>query len=169
MPMQMGIQGLLYWALTLPIQCHVCLSFTAHLEGSHAPGRPVSAWSPRPSFTENSCVHCLLECLVSPLSPVKAKFLFFVSPDMCSGAHWITAATISKNYDVSGPYAASLSLLLGIFPTQELNQDLLHCRWILYQLSYQESPWYFQPSPKLYIWWIRKWRLTEITSVYPSR
>ena len=34
----------------------------------------------------------------------------------------------------------SLSLLQGIFPTQELNQGLLHCRWILYQLSYQGSP-----------------------------
>ena len=31
----------------------------------------------------------------------------------------------------------SLSLLQGIFPTQELNQGLLHYRWILYQLSYQ--------------------------------
>jgi len=27
------------------------------------------------------------------------------------------------------------SLLQGIFPTQELNSDLLHCRWILYHLS----------------------------------
>ena len=31
----------------------------------------------------------------------------------------------------------SLSLLQGIFQTQELNQGLLHCRQILYQLSYQ--------------------------------
>ena len=31
----------------------------------------------------------------------------------------------------------SLSLLQGIFPTQESNQGLLHCRQILYQLSYQ--------------------------------
>ena len=31
-------------------------------------------------------------------------------------------------------------LLQGIFPTQESNQGLLHCRWILYQLSYQGSP-----------------------------
>ena len=30
----------------------------------------------------------------------------------------------------------SLSLLQGIFPTQELNRGLLHHRWILYQLSY---------------------------------
>ena len=30
----------------------------------------------------------------------------------------------------------SLSLLQRIFLTQELNQGLLHCKWILYQLSY---------------------------------
>ena len=40
-----------------------------------------------------------------------------------------------KNTGVS-----SLSLLQGIFQTQELNQGLLHCRQILYQLSYQGSP-----------------------------
>ena len=33
----------------------------------------------------------------------------------------------------------SLSLLQGIFQTQESSQGLLHCRWILYQLSYQGS------------------------------
>ena len=37
----------------------------------------------------------------------------------------------------------SLSLLQGTFPTQELNQGLLHCRWILYQLSYQGRPSYW--------------------------
>ena len=34
----------------------------------------------------------------------------------------------------------SLTLLQGIFPTQELNWGLLHCRRILYKLSYQGSP-----------------------------
>ena len=34
----------------------------------------------------------------------------------------------------------SLNLLQQIFPTQESNQSLLHCRLILYQLSYQEIP-----------------------------
>ena len=34
----------------------------------------------------------------------------------------------------------SLSLLQGIFPTQGTNPGLPHCRWILYQLSYQGSP-----------------------------
>ena len=34
----------------------------------------------------------------------------------------------------------SLSLLQGIFPTHESDQGLLHCRRILYQMSYQGSP-----------------------------
>ena len=39
-----------------------------------------------------------------------------------------------KNTGVGSP-----SLLQQIFLSQELNQGLLHCRWILYQLSYQFS------------------------------
>ena len=39
----------------------------------------------------------------------------------------------------------SLSLLQGIFLTQKLNRGLLHCRQILYQLSYQGS-WLLAPS-----------------------
>ena len=35
----------------------------------------------------------------------------------------------------------SLSLLQQIFPTQKSNQGLLHCRQILYQSSYEVSPW----------------------------
>ena len=38
----------------------------------------------------------------------------------------------------------SLSLLHGIFPIQESNWHLLHCRQILYQLSYQGRP---EPPP----------------------
>ena len=34
----------------------------------------------------------------------------------------------------------SLSLLQGIFPTQESNPGLLHCRWLLYQLRHKGSP-----------------------------
>jgi len=34
----------------------------------------------------------------------------------------------------------SCSLLQRIFPTQGLNPGLPHCRWILYELSYQGSP-----------------------------
>ena len=37
--------------------------------------------------------------------------------------------------------SSSLSLLQGIFPTQESNGGCLHCRLILYLLYYQGSPW----------------------------
>ena len=40
-----------------------------------------------------------------------------------------------KNTGVGSP-----SFLQGIFQAQESNWGLLHCRWILYQLSYQGSP-----------------------------
>ena len=40
----------------------------------------------------------------------------------------------------------SLSLLQGIFPTQGSNQGLLHCRQILYQLSYQGSLYWWADS-----------------------
>ena len=38
----------------------------------------------------------------------------------------------------------SLSLLQWIILTQESNQGLLHCRQILYQLSYQGSPFHWR-------------------------
>ena len=43
-------------------------------------------------------------------------------------------------------------LLQGIFPTQGSNPGLPHCRWILYQLSYQgnpsKGPYYWQKKKK---------------------
>ena len=36
---------------------------------------------------------------------------------------------------------ACQALLQGIFSTQGSNPGLLHCRWILYHLSHQASPW----------------------------
>ena len=44
----------------------------------------------------------------------------------------------------------TLSLLQGIFPTQDLNWGLLHCRQIFYQLCYQGSPLCFQVYYKGY-------------------
>ena len=65
-------------------------------------------------------------------SEVKRKLLsrvwLFVSP-------WTIHSSPGQNTGVG-----SLFLLQGIFLTQESNQGLLHCRQILYQLSYQGSP-----------------------------
>ena len=49
---------------------------------------------------------------------------------------------LQSSWDSPGPNTGvgSSSLLQGIFPTQGLNQGLLHHRQILYQLSHQGSP-----------------------------
>ena len=79
----------------------------------------------------------------------------------------------------------SHSLLQWIFPAQESNWGVLHCRWILYQLSYQGSPLKYQ-IPYLNLlsdsFWISfskrtpsKWKLflylllhLDLLSVYPN-
>ena len=49
-------------------------------------------------------------------------------------------SSVHGDYPSNNTGVGSLSLLQQVFPTQELNQGLLHCRRILYQLSYQRSP-----------------------------
>ena len=46
----------------------------------------------------------------------------------------------SGNSPVQNTGVGSLSLFKGIFATQGSNPGLLHCRWILNQLSHQRSP-----------------------------
>ena len=43
----------------------------------------------------------------------------------------------------------NLSLLQRIFPTQKSNWGLLHCRLILYELSYQGSPTFYPAWPQI--------------------
>ena len=49
----------------------------------------------------------------------------------------------------------TLSFLQQIFPTQESNWDLLHCRQILYQLSYQGSPKDLENTNSMINSWIK--------------
>ena len=58
---------------------------------------------------------------------------------------FITSWTTRKPRNTA---VGSLSLLQWIFPTQESNWGLLHCRWILYQLRYQGRPLLEWPSSK---------------------
>ena len=64
------------------------------------------------------------------------------SPGIKSRSHTLQADSLPSDPEgkVKNTGVGSLSLLQGIFLTQELNQGLLHCRRILYQLSYQGSP-----------------------------
>ena len=53
------------------------------------------------------------------------------------------------NSPVKDTGVGSLSLLHGISPTQGLNPGLLHCRWIIYQLSHKGSPKLLEDTEKL--------------------
>ena len=61
-----------------------------------------------------------------------------------------------KNTGEGNPF-----LLQGIFLIQELNRGLLHCRWLLYQLSYPESPlvWLGCPSKVSETRWLQQQKL----------
>ena len=55
----------------------------------------------------------------------------------CTAGGFLTSWATGEAQDTG---VGSCSLLQGIFPTQGSNPGLLHCRWILDQLSYQGSP-----------------------------
>ena len=54
-----------------------------------------------------------------------------------TGPHGLYSPWNSPGQDMG---VGSLSLLQRIVPTQGWNLGLLHCRWILYQLSHKGSP-----------------------------
>ena len=66
----------------------------------------------------------------------------------------------------------SHSLLQKIFPSQGSNPGLPHCRWVLHQLSYQESPlhyrrlcdWLMNVEPHSYGSKIRTWLCSQSVS-----
>ena len=55
-------------------------------------------------------------------------------------ALWVNSLPAEPQGKPKNIGVGSLSPLQGIFPTQELNWGLLHCRRTLYQLSYEGSP-----------------------------
>ena len=69
--------------------------------------------------------------------------------------HWLYSPWNSPGQNTG---VGSLSLLQGIFPTQESNRGLLHCRQILYQMSYQGSPSPQKSSAKSTLLTICRWR-----------
>ena len=69
----------------------------------------------------------------APLSESKSR-------SVMSDSLWPHGLYSPGNSLVQNTGSGSLSLLQGIFPTQGSNPGLLHCRWILYQLSHKGSP-----------------------------
>ena len=69
--------------------------------------------------------------------PILSHVWLFVTP-------WTVAYTVVCPWDSPGKNIGVVchALLQGIFPTQGSNPGLPHCRWILYPLSHQGSPFY---------------------------
>ena len=63
-----------------------------------------------------------------------------IEPRAPSPTLWADSLPAEPSEKPKNTGVGSQSLLQLVFLTQGLNQGLLHCRWILYQLSYQGSP-----------------------------
>ena len=107
----------------------LCPTLCNHMDCS-----PLDSSVHRDSSSKNTGVSCLTLQRIfhnpgtEPRSPSSQED-FFLSPE---------PPRKPRNTGVG-----SLSLLQGIFLTQESNWGLLHCRRILYQLRYQGSPYFF--------------------------
>ena len=125
----------------------LCLTLYDPMECS-PPGSSVPGDSPG-KHTGVGCHALLQENLLSPrIKPRCLSLLAGSLPSEPQGKPKITGMS-------------SLSLLQGIFPSQELNQGLLHCRRILYQLSYEEALIYFWGKPSYCI-------CRDDDTIYPS-
>ena len=80
--------------------------------------------------------------LVCPVSPELSASLGYESKScsVMSDSLWPHGLYSPWNSPGQHTGVGSRSLLQGIFPTQGSNCGLLHCRQILYQLSYQGGP-----------------------------
>ena len=83
---------------------------------------------------------CAVLCLVAQLC------LSLCDPMDCT----LPGSSVHGESPVKNTGVDCHALLQRIFPTQGLNSGLLHCRWILCQLSYQGSPHLCLPYIKYY-------------------
>ena len=81
--------------------------------------------------------HGLLQAMEWVAFPFSGSFPEIKSRSLTLQADSLPAEPQGKPKNIG---VGSLSLLQQIFPTQESNWGLLHCRLILYQLSYEGSP-----------------------------
>ena len=95
------------------------------------------------------CWECFQKWLLSGVSEIPVSFYFphrvLTSSDseshsVVSDSLWLRGLYSPWSSPGQNPGEGSLFRLQGIFPTQESNPGLLHCRRVLYQLSHKGSP-----------------------------
>jgi len=79
----------------------------------------------------------ILEWVAFPFSKASSQPRDWTQVSCIAGGFFTSWAT----KEAQEYWVGSLSLLQGIFPAQESNRGLLHCRQILYQLNYEGSPY----------------------------
>ena len=98
-----------------------------------------SGGSSRPrDWTHVSCISWIGRWILYPGKPYCKEWS--ESRSVVSNSLWPQGLNSPWSSPGQNTGVGCCSLLQGIFPTQGLNPGLLHCRWILYQLSYQGSP-----------------------------
>ena len=109
---------------------------------------------------DQACLTLLTPWTVAHQAPLSMEFsrqeYFLPNPGMEPRSPAFQADSLSSETpgNPKNTGVGSLSLLQRLFPTQELNQGLLHCRQILYQLSYQGSPkTYYRASVINTVWY----------------
>ena len=109
-----------------------------------------------PGFSVHGILQArILECVAFPFFRGSSQTRDWTQVSLTSGRFFTSWETGKpKNAGVGG-----LSLLQGTFLSQVSNQGLLHCRQILYQLSYQGSPVYLwgPHTGMLRSSWGRRW------------
>ena len=93
-------------------------------------------------YTVHGILQALLEWLVFPFSRGSSQPTD--QTQVTSISDWFFTNWATREDQDTG--VGSLFLLQQIFLMQELNRGLLHCRWILYQLSYQRIAKYLVSS-----------------------
>ena len=78
----------------------------------------------------------ILEWVAVPFSRGSSQLRDQTQVSHIAGGFFTSWATMEAQETGVG----SLTIFQRIFLTQESNQGLLHCRWILYQLNYQGRP-----------------------------
>ena len=135
-----------YWS-TIALQCCASFSFCCtavkqlHVHVRPLPLEPPSRSLSRPSRSSQSTGLSLLCYRAASCS------LFYIYFTQESESHPVVSDSL-RPQELYSPWNSagqntgvdSLSLLQGIFPTQELNPGLPHFRWIVYQLSHSGSP-----------------------------
>ena len=91
-------------------------------------------------------------CVIALISLKWVKLLSHVWPFLWPHGLWLARLFYPWNSPGKNTRVSYHSLPQGVFPTQGSYSGLLHCRWILYHLSYSGSPVSLKYCINFHVW-----------------